>query len=199
MNKAFVAGVAVLLLGCAGDLVVRAPGPEAVRGDSPLAALPSLAVRVEATPSPGGAVGERAAGPFSGAVAIELVEPPEVVLQRMVVGELRAAGHRPVDAAAPADVALTLAVESFRVDAPRASPGWDVQVSIRMTLRVARRPGDEAFTEFAYSAERSGESWLAPGVGRIETLVAECLADLAGMVVRRDALSSALERYAKAP
>jgi hypothetical protein len=183
-------------LGCAGDLVVAAPRHGSNRPDSVLRGVGPYTVGV--LPVPGavanGPLGRREAGPATGEVPIALTEDPSLVLTRLVAGELRNAGHRVVDAGG--DVAIEVRVVDFALNAPRRSPGWDVQVSIRMALRVARQPGDEGATEFVYTAERSKETWVAPGVRTTEEVLAEALSDLGRLVAQRGELAAALARYA---
>ncbi|MBW1687749.1 MAG: hypothetical protein JRS35_22155 [Deltaproteobacteria bacterium] len=187
----------LLTMACAGDLVLRAPQQRAPRGAGALAALAPLAV--ELLPAAGAVsaedpVGEREAGMGARSVSIYLTEDAGVVLWRLVAGELRAAGHRIVDA--KPDVVVGIRVLEFSVRDPARSPGWDVIVSVRLALRVAKTPDAEDFTEFVYTAERSGRSFLWPGIRSNERILAECLDDLAQLVSEREALAAALARHA---
>jgi hypothetical protein len=193
-------GLLVLLLGCAGDLTVRAPLRATTPGQTPLAAVGPLTVHLPQASGPAHAsdpVGERAAGLGVPQAGIHLTEPPGIVLHRLVADELRAAGQG-VDGDA-GDVTVVVQVEEFSVRSPRSSPGWEVSAIVRMVLRISKGSGDEDFTELVYTAERSGPSWLPPGVGRTERILAECLSDLAALLSGRQALASALRRYAAAP
>ena len=67
---------------------------------------------------------------------------------------------------------------------------------VRLALRVAKAPDAEDFTEFVYTAERSGRSFLWPGTRSNERILAECLDDLAQLVSEREALAAALARHA---
>jgi len=169
----------LLTMACAGDLVLRAPQQRAPRGAGALAALAPLAV--ELLPAAGAVsaedpVGEREAGMGARSVSIYLTEDAGVVLWRLVAGELRAAGHRIVDA--KPDVVVGIRVLEFSVRDPARSPGWDVIVSVRLALRVANR------------------SFLWPGIRSNERILAECLDDLAQLVSEREALAAALARHA---
>ena len=77
-----------------------------------------------------------------------------------------------------------------------AARGWNVIASVRLALRVAKTPDAEDFTEFVYTAERSGRSVFRPGIGSNERILAECLDDLAQLVSEREALAAALARHA---
>jgi len=187
----------LLLLACAGDLVLRAPEQRAPRGAGALAAMAPLAVKL--LPATGvvsaeDPVGEREAGMGVRSASIYLTEDAGVVLWRLVAGELRAAGHRVVDA--KPDVVVGIQVLEFSVRNRARSPGWDVIASVRLALRVAKTPDAEDFTEFVYTAERSGRSFLWPGIRSNERILAECLDDLAQLVSEREALAAALARHA---
>ena len=187
----------LLLLACAGDLVLRAPQQRAPRGAGALAAMAPLAVKL--LPATGvvsaeDPVGEREAGMGVRSASIYLTEDAGVVLWRLVAGELRAAGHRVVDA--KPDVVVGIQVLEFSVRNRARSPGWDVIASVRLALRVAKTPDAEDFTEFVYTAERSGRSFLWPGIRSNERILAECLDDLAQLVSEREALAAALARHA---
>ena len=187
----------LLLLACAGDLVLRAPQQRAPRGAGALAAMAPLAVKL--LPATGvvtaeDPVGEREAGMGVRSASIYLTEDAGVVLWRLVAGELRAAGHRVVDA--QPDAVVGIQVLEFSVRNRARSSGWDVIASVRLALRVAKTPDAEDFTEFVYTAERSGRSFLWPGIRSNERILAECLDDLAQLVSEREALAAALARHA---
>ena len=197
LRSAWLAPLLLLTMACAGDLVLRAPQQRAPRDAGALAAMAPLAVKL--LPAVGAVtaenpVGEREAGMGAPSASIYLTEDAGVVLWRLVAGELRAAGHRVVDA--QPDVVMGIRVLEFSVRNRARSPGWDVIASIRLALRVAKTPDAEDFTEFVYTAERSGRSFLWPGIGSNEKIVAECLDDLAQLVSERDALAAALARHA---
>jgi hypothetical protein len=189
--------LAAALSGCAGDLVVRAPHEPASRATSVLRQAAPLRVavsRVAGAPPSDAPVGVRAKGPFTGEVPILLTEDVGTVVRRTVVDELRAAGLEAVDQGG--DVYLGIELHEFAVDAPRSGNGWDVQVRIRLGLRVSKAPGAEAFDEFELTAERSRQRAVAPDVGSVERVLAECLADLGDLLADREALAAALARHA---
>jgi hypothetical protein len=196
----WLAPLLLLTMACAGDLVLRAPQQRAPRSTGALAALAPLAVKL--LPAAGavsaeGPVGEREAGMGARSASIYLTEDAGVVLWRLVASELRAAGHRVVDA--QADVVVGIRVLEFSVSDRARSPGWDVIASVRLALRVAKTPDAEDFSEFVYAAERSGRSFLWPGIRSNERILAECLDDLAQLVSEREALAAALARHAGQP
>jgi hypothetical protein len=187
---------AAALVACAGDLVVRAPQEPVAREASVLERAAPLRVavsRVAGAPPSDAPVGERAKGPFTGAVPILLTEDVGTVVRRAVVDELRSAGLEVVDQGG--DVDLSLELHEFAVDAPRAGNGWDIQVRIRLGLRVARAPGAEAFDEFELTAERSRQRAVAPDVHSVERVLAECVDDLGALLADREALAAALARH----
>jgi hypothetical protein len=183
----------LLMLACAGDLVLRAPQQRAPRAAGALAAMPPLAVQLlpaTGAPTAEDPVGEREAGMGVRSASIYLTEDAGVVLWRLVAGELSRAGHRVVDA--QPDVAVRIQVLEFSVRDRARSFGWDVIASVRLALRVAKTPDAEDFTELVYTAERSGRSFLWPGIRSNERILAECLDDLARLVSEREALAAAL-------
>jgi hypothetical protein len=189
---------ALLGVACAGDLVVRAPADLATTAESALAGIPPLVVEVpppRADAGPREPVGEREAGLGVHRASIYLTEGPSVVLRRLVVEELEAAGHRVADAAP--DVVLEIRVLEFAVQDRARTLGWDVVASLRLALRISRTRGAEDHTELVYTAERSGRSFFLPGVRRNERILAECLEDLARLVAQREALAEALRRFAQ--
>jgi hypothetical protein len=193
----WLAPLLLLTMACAGDLVLRAPQQRAPRDAGALAAMAPLAVKL--LPAVGAVtaenpVGEREAGMGAPSASIFLTEDAGVVLWRLVAGELRAAGHRVVDA--QPDVVVGIRVLEFSVRNRAHSPGWDVIASVRLALRVEKTPGAEDFTEFVYTAERSGRRFFWPGIGSNERILAECLDDLAQLVSEREALAAALARHA---
>ena len=193
----WLAALLLLAVACAGDLVLRAPQQRAQRSAGALAAMAPLAVQL--LPATGAAtaedpVGEREAGMGVRSASIYLTEDAGVVFWRLVAGELRRAGHRVVDT--QPDVAVGIQVLEFSVRNRARSPGWDVIASVRLALRVAKTPDAEDFTEFVYTAERSGRSFLWPGIRSNERILAECLDDLAQLVSEREALAAALARHA---
>lgn len=194
-----VAAVACLALAaCAGDLVVRAPQEWTPQPGGPLAAIAPLriAVSIAAEGVPADApVGERAAGWGRPAAPIVLTERPVDVVRRVVVQELREAGHEMVDEGA--DVTVSVALRDFGIDAPRAGSGWDVVAHLEVALRVARVAGSADWSEFVYSAERTGHSLLPPGIGFTERILGELVSDLGALVAEREALATALERRAR--
>ena len=122
--EAPLAPLLLLAVACAGDLVLRAPQQRALRGAGALAAVAPLAVKL--LPATGAAtaedpVGEREAGMGVRSASIYLTEDAGAVLWRLVAGELRAAGHRVVDA--QPDVAVGIRVLEFSVRGPRAVAG----------------------------------------------------------------------------
>ena len=188
--------LAAALLACAGDLVVRAPQEPAAREASVLERAAPLRVavsRVAGAPPSDAPVGERAKGPFTGAVPIILTEDVGTVVRRTVVDELRAAGLEVVDQGGDAHLALEL--HEFSVNAPRSGGGWDVQARIRLGLRVSKTPGAEAFDEFELTAERSRVRAVAPDVASVERVLAECVDDLGSLLAEREALAAALARH----
>ena len=191
--------LAAAALACAGDLVVRAPQEPVTREASVLERAAPLRVvvsRVAGAPPSDAPVGERAKGPFTGAVPIILTEDVGTVVRRTVIDELRAAGLQVVDQGG--DVHLGLELHEFSVDAPRSSTGWDVQVRIRLGLRVEKAPGAEGFDEFELTAERTRERAVAPDVASVERVLAECVGDLGGLLAEREALAAALARHGAA-
>ena len=94
------------------------------------------------------------------------------------------------------EVVVGIRVLEFSVRNRARSPGWDVIASVRLALRVAKTSDAEDFTEFVYTAERSGRSFLWPGIRSNERILAECLDDLAQLVSEREALAAALARHA---
>jgi hypothetical protein len=194
----WLAPLLLLAAACAGDLVLRAPQPRAQQSATPLAAMAPLAVHLlpaTGAPTAEDPVGEREAGMGVRGASIYLTEDAGAVLWRLVAGELSRAGHRVVDA--QPDVAVEIRVLEFSVRDRARSPGWDVIASVRLSLRVARTPDAEDFTEFVYTAQRSGRSFLWPGIRSNERILAECLGDLAQLVSEREALAAALARYAR--
>jgi hypothetical protein len=190
----------LVLVACAGDIVVRIPRQQAPRLDTALAAIAPLAVEVPAAsgaPNSADPIGERDAGLGSPRGSIYLTEDAGTVLWRLVSEELRAAGHRVVDA--DPDVSLAIQVLEFDVGNRSRSLGWDVVVRIRMVLRVAKVAGADDFAEFVYSAERTGRTVYRPGIRSNERVVTECLDDLARLVSERETLAAALERFAREP
>jgi len=187
----------LVALACAGDLVLRAPQQRAGASAGALAALEPLAVELlpaTGAPSAEDPVGEREAGLGARSAAIYLTEDGGVVLRRLVAGELRRAGHRIVDT--QPDVVVAIRVLEFSVQDRARSPGWDVIASVRLALRIAKTPDAEDYTELVYTAERSGRSFLWPGIRSNEKILAECLEDLAQLVSGREALAAALARHA---
>jgi hypothetical protein len=187
----------LVAVACAGDLVLRAPQQRARQSATPLAAMEPLAVQLlpaAGAPTAEDPVGEREAGMGVRSASIYLTEDAGAVLWRVVAGELSRAGHRVVDA--QPDVAVEMQVLEFSVRDRARSPGWDVIARVRLSLRVAKAPDVEDFTEFVYTAERSGRSFLWPGIRSNERILAECLDDLAQLVSEREALAAALARYA---
>jgi hypothetical protein len=187
----------LLAVACAGDLVLRAPQQPAQSSSGALAALAPLAVQL--LPATGetsaeDSVGEREAGMGASSASIYLTEDAATVIRRLVAGELLRAGHRVVEA--EPDVVLGIELLEFSVRNPRRSPGWDVIASVRVSLRVAKTPAAEDISEFVYTAERSGRSFLRPGIRRNEKILAECLADLGRLLSEREALAAALARHA---
>jgi hypothetical protein len=187
----------LLAVACAGDLVLRTPQPRERQSATPLAAMAPLAVQLlsaTGAPTAEDPVGEREAGMGVRSASIYLTEDAGAVLWRLVAAELRRAGHRVVDA--QPDVAVEMRVLEFSVRDHARSPGWDVVASVRLSLRVATTPHAEDFAEFVYTAQRSGRSFLWPGIRSNERILAECLDDLARLVSEREALAAALARYA---
>jgi hypothetical protein len=187
----------MLTLSCAGDLVLRAPQQGAPREAGALAAIAPLDVKL--LPATGAAtaedpVGEREAGMGVRSASIYLTEDAGVVLWRLVADQLGRAGHRIVDA--QPDVEVGIQVLEFSVRDRARSLSWDVVARIRLALRVAKTPDAEDFAEFVYTAERSGRSFLWPGIRSNERVLAECLDDLAELVSEREALAAALARHA---
>lgn len=177
--------------------MVRAPEEPVAVAESALAGIPSLAVEVppaRADAASQDPVGEREAALGVRRGSIYLTEAPAVVLRRLVVTELEAAGHRV--AQANPDVVLEVRVLEFSVQDRARSLGWDVVASVRLALRVSKTRGAEDHAELIYTAERSGRSFLLPGVRRNERILAECLEDLARLVAQREALAELLRRFA---
>jgi hypothetical protein len=188
-----------LCLGCAGDLVLRAPSAFAPRTGSALSTLPPLAIEVP--PGVGGgtsadAVGERAAGVGRRGGALFLTEAPAAVLRRLVVGELEQAGHRVLDERT--DVTVQVRVMEFSLDDVADSPGWLMVATVRMALRISDQRDSEDFTELLYTSERSSETLAWPGVASNERVLAECLADLAKALAEEPDLARALQHHAGA-
>ena len=197
LRSSWLASLLLLALACAGDLVLRAPQQRAPREAGALAAIAPLAVKL--LPATGAAtaenpVGEREAGMGVRGASIYLTEDAGAVLWRLVAGELRRAGHRVVDV--QPDVAVGIQVLEFSVRDRARSLSWDVIARVRLALRVAKTPDAEGFEEFVYTAERSGRSFLWPGIRSNEKILAECLDDLAQLVSEREALAAALARQA---
>ena len=198
LRLSWLTSLLLLALACAGDLVLRAPQQRAQRGATALAAMEPLAVRLlpaTGAPTAEDPVGEREVGMGVRSASIYLTEDAGAVLWRLVAGELSRAGHRVVDA--QPDVAVEIRVLEFSVRDRARSPGWDVIASVRLSLRVAKTPHAEDFAEFVYTAERSGRSFLWPGIRSNERILADCLDDLAQLVSEREALATALARHAR--
>jgi hypothetical protein len=193
--------VALLGLGCAGDLTVRAPAVEPAPAGGALSAIAPLTIEVPEARGEGASdkvVGERAQGFGTTRGPIALTETPGSVARRIVVAELSAAGHRVVrDAQEDPEVAATVWVREFTVDSPRQGSGWEVNVRVSIALRVAATPDAEDHTELVYTAERSAHHLVRPSLGTTERLLAECLADLGRVVAERGALARALEDHAQ--
>jgi hypothetical protein len=195
-----VALVLPMLLGCAGDLVVRPPQADGSRAGGALSAVDPLGVAVSPVaeaPPRDAPVGVREAGVFAPEGPIHLTEDVASVLRRVVVQELVAAGHRVVES--EADVHVGLRLLEFGVNARRGGPSWEVVAGVRLALRVARHPDTESWDEFVYSAENTGGSLLRPGVGATERVLGRCLKDLGDLISEREALAAALERHAREP
>jgi hypothetical protein len=197
LRSAWLVSLLLVSLACAGDLVLRASQQRAPARAGALAALAPLAVQLPAATGAATAedpVGERETGMGVRSATIYLTEDAGAVVWRLVAGELRRAGHRIVDA--QPDVAVMIQVLEFSVQDRARSPGWDVIASVRLALRVAKAPDAEDYTELVYTAERSGRSFLWPGIRSNERILAECLDDLAQLVSEREALAAALARHA---
>ncbi len=197
VGSSWLAPLLLVAVACAGDLVLRAPQQRARPSATPLAAMEPLAVQLlpaTGAPTAEDPVGEREAGMGVRSASIYLTEDAGAVLRRLVAGELSHAGHRLVQA--QPDVAVEIRVLEFSVRDRARSPGWDVIARVRLALRVAKAPDAEDFTEFVYTAERSGRSFLWPGIRSNERVLAECLDDLAQLVSEREALAAALARHA---
>jgi hypothetical protein len=189
---------ALLLVGCATDLVVRAPQDAAERPGSALQEVATLAVAVP--PATGMAAVEESLGERSGGWgrqggSIALTERPGDVVRRVVVQELEQAGHRVVET--DPDVVLEVNVLEFDVEAPRVGAGWDVIAGIRVALRITRTPGSDEWSEFVYTAERTGHTMAPPGVEFIERILGEAVRDLGQLLAERGALATALEHHAR--
>lgn len=189
------AALLLLLAGCAGDVVVRAPLAPQARGESALSRLPSMAVSVPPITGAGSAsrpVGERSPGLGFSKAPIYLTEDPGLVLQRLVREELASAGHRVVDS--DADVVLSLRFDDFSVRMSPAGLRWDVEAAVRLAVLVLPAPGATEVAEFVYSAERSGQTFLWPGISTTERILADCLEDLAGVLASHEGLAAGLRQ-----
>jgi hypothetical protein len=189
----------LLLVACAGTLVVRAPQEIPPHTESVLAQIAPLAIAL--SPATGAAaaadlLGERAGGWGRQGGAITSTERPGDLVRRVVAQELEQAGHRIVEH--DPDVVLGVSVMEFTVDAPRVGRGWDVTVAIRAALRVEREPGSDDWSEFVYSTESTGRTLAPPGLSIVERILGEAVRRVAALVAERDALAAALQQHARA-
>ena len=194
--------LALLLVapGCASDLLVQAP-PELPRfAKARLGALPALEVSlgpVSDAPPLDAAVGERGAATLQPGGPIHLTEDVGTVLRRTVAETLDRSGHRVV--ASGGDAHLALRALEFRVDVPRGGVGWEVVTRVRLSIRVSKAPGDPNWDELTVMAERSRPTAWRPGLATVEPVLRDCLAELAGVLSRREELAAALAKYADVP
>ena len=132
--------LACLVVGCASDLIVRAP--ERLRPIAP-AALDQVAPQrisvgaVANVPDVSAPVGTRDGGPLQPGGPIHLTEGVGTILRRTLMETLDDAGHHIVRQ--NADVHVAMRVEEFTVDVARQGIAWDVIVRVRLALRVAKR------------------------------------------------------------
>lgn len=196
----FSIGLAALFLclavGCASDLIVRAPERVPLLDSAALGKLSRVVVsvgKVANVPGMAVPVGERGAAPLQPAGPIHLTEDVGTIVRRTVMETLRQAGHEIVADDAAAHIALRL--EEFSVDAPRAGVGWQTTVRVRVALRVSARPGEQTWDEISATAERSLRTPWRPDVGTVEPVLLECLQDIATLLARRSELADALAKH----
>jgi hypothetical protein len=188
--------LAWLVVGCASDLIVRAP--ERLRPIAP-AALDQVAPQrisvgaVANVPDVSAPVGTRDGGPLQPGGPIHLTEGVGTILRRTLMETLDEAGHHIV--AQNADVHVAMRVEEFTVDVARQGIAWDVIVQVRLALRVSSRPGHQTWDEISVSAERTRQVVWRPGVATVEPVLRGCLRDLAVLLSRREELGAALAKH----
>lgn len=190
--------LALFASGCASELLVQAP-PELPRfARARLGALAPLTVTlgpVVDAPPLDRPVGMRGAATLQRGGPILLTEDVGTILRRTVAETLERSGHRVVESGGQAHIAVR-ALE-FRVDAPRAGVGWEVVTRVRLALRVSRTPEAEAWDEITTLAERSLPTAWRPGIATVEPVLRDCLAELAGVLARREELAAALAKHAQ--
>ena len=190
----------VVQVGCASELVVRAPEAESVPRPSPLAELAPLAVSIgpmQGVPDSDAPIGERGAAPFQPGGPIYLTEPPGRALRRMLEATLTSAGLRVVRENAQAHLSPRLL--EFRLDAPRDGGAWVVAARVGLSLRVTGRPDGRDWDEMRGRSERSQRVLWRPGTTTVESVLAGCLGELATVLSDSDELAAALAAHAGKP
>ena len=188
--------IVCLLMGCAGDLLVRAPERLPPIDPAALGELSPIRISVGAVanvPDMALPVGMRGAAPLQPGGPIHLTEDAGSILRRTVMETLQRAGHRVV--AQDAAVHVALRFEEFTVDAPREGIGWEVSVRLRLVLRVSTQSGDGTWDELSASADRTLRTAWRPDVGTVEPVLRACLQDLGTLLAGRGEFSAALARH----
>ena len=185
-------------LGCASDLIVRAPDTVRAPRPSPLADLAPLAISIDSVepgPDPRAPIGERGAAFLQPGGPIYLTEAPTLALRRTIEEMLSSAGHRVVSR--DAQVHVELGLLEFKVDAPRDGGAWDVVARVAVSLRVSATPGDAVWDEIRSKSERSQTVVWRPETRTVDGVRAGGLEGLAQTLASSDELASALATHAR--